>query len=202
MADSSKRAPSGSAMFEHACGRTIRAWASIEFMLLLYLMAFLKIEDQFRARIIWASLPNLSDRRKLLNRLAETYLDESALPIFQKLMKRVSRLAQKRNLIAHAMGNVYENGKVLFVFDDDSDEDGFNFVGGREFDLTNVLNWPSDVDRLSSDLYTFLVVIDPLVHTSAKMHRVPQDGRAPHSDPHPGESNREEPPPRPEPSPG
>jgi hypothetical protein len=202
MADSAKKRDSRLAAFEHACGATIRAWANIERTLVFYLMVFLQTNDQFRVRIIWASLPNFQSRRKLLNRLAETYLDDAVLPEYRKLMKRVSRLAHNRNLIAHAAGGFYVPfNKVRFFSDDDDKEAGFSFLSEETFDLNNVLRWPVDLDNLGSDLMTALTErFAPAVYTSSRTHRAQPDDRGRHSDPRPEESTHEEHPPPPPPS--
>ena len=183
--------------FERACGLIVRQWAALESMLWLYLMMFSGINDQFKARLIWATLPNMQTRRKLLNRLAETYLDDSALPAFRRLMTRVSKLGHKRNLIAHGLGGYYEGNTVVFFDDVDDKDGGFDFAGKEEYALTDVLHWPAAINNLSADLLKSYYDFLPLVHASAKMHREQPNDRDQHSDPHPEESTGEEPPPPP-----
>jgi len=52
------------AMREHeaACGAAIIAWAMFEVTLCFYFQSAAQITDQFRARMIWAGLPNLQAR--------------------------------------------------------------------------------------------------------------------------------------------
>ena len=57
--------------------------------------------DQFRSRILFASLPNFRARRELIIRLGESYLPEEILPQFRRLMRRLKNLGTKRNKLAH-----------------------------------------------------------------------------------------------------
>lgn len=52
--------------YYRVAGTIIRNRALLELTLVFYLMIFLGMNDQFRARLIWASLPNFQARRKLL----------------------------------------------------------------------------------------------------------------------------------------
>lgn len=72
MADPHDKARRDSDLFYYSCGQTIRLWVQVEHMLIRYMQIFLAMGDDFRARIIWYSLPNWDARRKLLHRLAET----------------------------------------------------------------------------------------------------------------------------------
>lgn len=87
--------------YVEAVGKIIINWAVLEFVLVTYLSAILKV-DGFRARVIWASMPNLRARCTLLRRLADTFVDDAALPEFRKLSKRITKLGANRNLVAHA----------------------------------------------------------------------------------------------------
>jgi hypothetical protein len=83
-----------------ACGAAIRAWATFEVTLVFYFQAAAQITDRLRAHMIWASLPNLQARRKLLTRLAENYVsDDYEIRRFRIFMKRMSKLSSKRNLL-------------------------------------------------------------------------------------------------------
>lgn len=127
------------AMREHeaACGAATIAWARFEVTLCFYFQSAAQIADQIRARMIWAGLPNLQARRKLLTRFAENYVeDERVLRCFRIFMKRVSKLASKRNMIAHSpSGIIAESGKASFLQFDFGDEDGvFMFYKKLEFE--------------------------------------------------------------------
>lgn len=160
-----------------ACGRIIREWAMLESTLCHLYLAFLQAPDQFRARITWASLPNLQARRKVLNRLAENYLPEDEVRCFRILMKRMSRLANKRNMIAHARC-LREGKHIRFLEFDTEGEDGtFLFLEQTTEPFNNVKGWASAINKLQDDLLGALVDILPRQHTSSKMHRELQGDR-------------------------
>src|SRR5207253_523493 len=89
--------------YHQAIGQVITEWANFEAGLILVFQAVSGNPDQLRARIAWATLPNLQARRKLLNRYAEAYIeDQEVLRKWRTLMKRMSSLANKRNMISHS----------------------------------------------------------------------------------------------------
>jgi hypothetical protein len=162
--------------FVYATGETLRQWAFLEFQLHFWL-AGLSQTEHFRARIIWFSLPNFRARQTLLQRLAETYLDEESLRRFRTLLKRTSKLATKRNALAHTAWAGIEHRRITLVFDDVDDDMGFNFARQRSFDINNIEHFPHAIARLTYDLTRLL--IDAKVFASAKIHREP------HADPSP-----------------
>ena len=81
-------------------GRVVRCWADLENTLHNWVSYLLGV-DQFRGRLIWASMPNFRARRTFLLRLAETFLDDTTLPEFRALLKRAKALSQNRNMLAH-----------------------------------------------------------------------------------------------------
>ena len=183
------------AAHEHdaACGAAIKAWTQIESALVFYFQAAAQIQDQFRARMIWASLPNWNGRRKMLLQFSENYIaDEQVLRRFRILMKRVSKMAAKRNLIAHTSHGIDGTGKALFLQFDYGEEEGvFLFLKQIRYDTENVKNWASDMNTLWRDLIFYLDTFSQAIHTSSRMHREWQDDRD-RNNGHPPESTPEE----------
>jgi hypothetical protein len=188
------------AEYNTACGEIIREWARFEGVLFGYFEIFLGNPDQFRARVAWATLPNLQARRKVLNRYAENYLEGEPLRCFRILMKRMSKLANRRNSIAHASsGYDRENGKILFLHFDQEREDGtFMFLNQKWEHLNNIKGWAGAIKRLSNDMVLFMPTVQQSAAAWSKMHRELQDGRGQNSDPHPPVSSSARPAPQPE----
>jgi len=155
-------------------GRVILNWTIIEVTLVGHL-SIMAGTEQFRSRVIWASMPNLRARCTLLNHLAGTFVDESVLPQYRRLLKRVGRLGSRRNILAHSLNftNV-EPGKVTFVQDVPSEELGFDFVGRKDFQFENIKSWADAIKALHLDLVKFAFVLEKNVHRPPKMHRVDQ----------------------------
>jgi hypothetical protein len=173
-----------------ATGHVIREWAELEIFLLWFLTQLLQI-DEFRARIIWGNLPNIRARVLLLRRLGGTFVDDSVLPEFTKILDRIEKLAGKRNILAHCLGGVHtETKKVVFVQDQPDPDFGVDFVGERQFDLSNVLNWPDDIIRLRNDMMLTLKMVQRATHALPKMHRKPEEstGEGPSFPPKPSQT--------------
>lgn len=172
---------------DRVCGKIIREWALLESVLGLYYLAFVGAIDQFRARVVWASLANLQARRKALNRYSENFLESDELRCFRILMKRMSKLANKRNMVAHA--RCYPKGRnlVFMDFDKEGDDGTFLFLKEIEEQFNTVKNWPDAIAKLTADLLEFYPRLERQ-HTWSKMHRGQQDDRGPNSGPHQQES--------------
>jgi hypothetical protein len=183
--------------YHRACGEAIRAWADLEYSAVLYLQVLLQTDEQFRAKIIWATLPNWQLRRKLLLRLGEAYLDDAFIPKFRKLLFRMNTLARKRNLIAHARCSLHKPKKVVFINDDDDNDVGFSFLAKEEYQFENLRNWAKNINNLHVDMMICFEDLHAAVHTSSKMHRAQQDGHARSSDQSQQESTDGEPEPPP-----
>lgn len=170
------RTPIDEAMrFELATAQTMRNWAHLERSLLFCFQTLAQIHDQFRARIILASLPNIQARRRLMTRFANNYLNDDDIRRFNILMKRMSRLGAKRNMLAHSScGYVAGKKKVEFLHYDDDGEDGtFLFFEIQVHELKNVEQWPAAIHKLMSDVMLFTADVAERVFPSPKMHRNP-----------------------------
>lgn len=159
------------AAFHEACGFAIREWAALEATLYGAMGLMLGLNDQFRCRIVWFSLSNWGARRRLLTRLAETYLAPEPLRRFTALVRRADKLAGRRNLIAHALGADYgpEHG-VHFLRDGDGRTNGFDFAKGDSFSVDQVHGWGRDINRLAFDFKMFEME-RPEVFLTARIHR-------------------------------
>ena len=80
--------------------------------------------DQFRARIVASSMPSLTQKISLLERLSNTYLPEDEAAKLNKLLKRVKKLSRRRNLLAHESMHINEAEDKNIVFKDSFDETG------------------------------------------------------------------------------
>lgn len=166
----SKSTPERRAAFHRALGHFFTEWATLEIVLCGHLSAFLET-DQFKARVVWASLPNWRARRELLARLAESYLKEHDLPAYRQFLKRAKGLGERRNAFAHRISGVdSETGKIFVMGDINHEEFGFLFFEPTFYDLTNVENWANDTFRLIQDASAFPIS----VHAFSKMHRALQ----------------------------
>lgn len=138
----------------------------------MYLGVFVPI-DQFRLRIIWLTMPNLQGRIKLLKRFANTYIEDTkSIRRFNSLMRRVSKLASRRNMIAHALGGANpETGEVMFFNDADDDDLGVNFLRKTHLNLQDIEQWPKAIRNLQDDMMCWLPHLQASISTSTKMHR-------------------------------
>jgi hypothetical protein len=153
-------------------GRVTRKWQSIESSLWFFLSALLKI-DQFRARIIAASLQSSRGRLDLISKLGETYIDPPLLPRFRKLMKRTNELRLHRNKYVHApIGDGTKPGNYLFMMD--------VFLDGLDRPLSfdtqpiNINHTKTIADALDKLYFALRAFCDDLggnIHTSARRHR-------------------------------
>ena len=171
--------------FLRATGSTIRQWAMFEQTLWFYLAVLLRTDDQFRVRVIWASLPTYQSRRTLLRRLAATYLDDESLRTAEKFLQRASKLASNRNMLAHSLGRIDDDGKVWLFGDEFDEEMGMNFLSEVRMQISNVEGWPKDIERLGSEMTAWLPTLQAAVQASAKMHREPLPDSAAPAQPRP-----------------
>jgi hypothetical protein len=127
----------------------------------------------------------------LLTRFAENYVaDESVLRCFRIFMKRMSKLAKKRNMIAHSSsGIIAENGKAGFLQFDFGEEDGvFMFYKKIEFDRENVKNGATDINNLMENMMLYLPTFSNAICASSRMHRELQNDHIHNNDHHQSES--------------
>lgn len=73
-------------------GKIVRAWAGIESRL-FHTVSVLLMVDQFRARVVLESMPNIRARKEFLSRLFETYLSDERVEASRPLIKRLGKLA-------------------------------------------------------------------------------------------------------------
>jgi hypothetical protein len=171
MATPQERYPEEIEEFYRATGEVVREWAELEEMLIFHLSAMLGT-DQFRSQVIWNSLPTGRPRFRLLSRLSKTFLTDEAAAKFGDLIKRIETIAKNRNMLAHAHGGVGERvGTVVFIWDDEDKEIGFNFVGKQTVQISNIRSWAKDIVRIRSELMQFLPEMRSSVFERPKMHR-------------------------------
>lgn len=162
---------------EQAYGAIIRAWASLETLLVLYLQTFSGMNN-YKARIAWATLPNFQARKRLLNRYAENYLEGQTLRKYQAIMKRTGRLAEKRNMIAHSPSAYSPKDKQVYFMRLDRDNgEGNTFVFHENHweTLNNVRNWSRAIQRLVKDAMALRSELHRQLLTSPKMYREPPE---------------------------
>jgi hypothetical protein len=158
------------ATFYHLAGEIVREWAELEVGFGWLLSALLGTSG-FRARVIWDSMPNFRARHQLIARLGETFLDESILPKFRGLMKRVKKAAANRNTIAHCWGGVDKIDHIVFLFDQDRAEQGYNFVGNQVVHIKNIRDWCETTKLLKGEIIDLYKEMTDKVHALPKMHR-------------------------------
>lgn len=178
--------------FHFQVGRVIREWAKLEQSLFYFLSRFLKV-DQFRARIISAAIINERARFDLISNLGETYLHESMLPEFRKLMKKANDLRLHRNLYAHASIGFGKRAGQYVVMRDTFPSD-FDGTLTFEFRPINTNDIKTLADGISSHAHKMVrFVSQATVHTSARTHREQQSDPNQNTEIRPEISNPEEP---------
>jgi hypothetical protein len=166
--------------FYLASGRVVRQWAFLEFALFAALSHLLCV-DQFRARIVWHSLPNIRARRNLLATLSATYHADHDREEFEALLKRLKRLGSNRNLIAHSMLLESDTTDIIFMGDKPDEEFGFNFLYTQKVQPNNILDWGDEIEKLRLDFMNFDARSQ--VHSSARKHREQSSDPKPKVDP-------------------
>lgn len=147
-------------------------WAEFELTLVFYLQALLQV-DQFRARVIWLRLPTYQSRKEMLRTLAATFTSDQTQKKLEGFLERASRLATKRNMIAHSVGGVdHETEKPFFVSDATNKELGVSFLGSVQFDWANVENWEADIKKLQTDMMNWMEEFSATVESQPKLHRI------------------------------
>jgi len=159
-------------IFHQYIGEVVRRWAEMEDSLSMFAGMLLRVDD-FRARIIMASLPTGRWRQDLIIRLAETYLDQSLLHRFRALMKRVKNLGHKRNQLAHSRMYIGPDGAESKLMDDifsKARPKGLDF-DFTPFPLKEVEDLAHALLLLRGEFIHFLSDCDGKIHTSARIHR-------------------------------
>ena len=160
--------------FYRQTGRVVRMWANIENQLWMFAGLILGV-DQFRARIVLASITGARARREFILRLGETYLDPEVLPEFRRLMDRVKSLGASRNTLAHSTMHINVDGKQNQVFADTFSKrmDGGLDFDFRAFPLNDVAVLADALEKLHGELIALLFRCDGKVLRDARIHRVP-----------------------------
>jgi len=173
MTEPEPSSPDQVARFHLLVGEIVRTWATFESTLWLIVQALLGI-DQFRARIIMASLPNLRAQREFIIRLGETYLDDSVLPHFRSLMRRIKKLAARRNALAHSPMS-HENNETYRIFRDvfNIEQDGGLGFSSDKISNKEIAQLIAAIQTLQSDVIQFMVMVNGKIHSSARIHREP-----------------------------
>lgn len=158
--------------FHRLVGEAIRAWASVEGQLWLFVEMILGV-DQMRARIVMASISGARAKREFIARLAETYVDASLLPELRKLLDRLKRLGHTRNVLAHSLMHVNVDGKQNMVFADVFSEE---MDGGLDFDfrllpLNEVKVLVEALHKLHNEMVHFIFKCSGHVFKDARVHR-------------------------------
>ena len=135
-------------------GEVMQQWAYLELSLML-LLAQLLNGDQFRARIVWLSMPNMRARLDLIRRLGETFLDESLIQEFRAILRRCKNLGKNRNSLAHNAGGLDVDAVFTYYQDEDTDDNGIDFTGTGRMPLANILDWPQQIKDLNATIVTF-----------------------------------------------
>lgn len=158
--------------FYFQVGRVIREWGRVENSLLFLLCDLLGI-DQFRARILLASIANDRAKTQMIDRLGATYIDPPLLPEFKRLMKRVNDLRLKRNIYAHGMlAGMPKEHEYLFLKDDFPVElKGTLAFKTQRIRLQDIKTQADGLTQLFNDLGRFGGDLSGNVHTSARTHR-------------------------------
>ena len=149
--------PDEEAAYHSHVGSAIRAWAHLEFTLMFYLQLLLHV-DQWRARVVWHSLPNFRARFNLISKLAETFVTDDAVRVeFRALMKRMKALGRQRNSIAHTIGATVDGRNRIVLLVDSGDENGpFKFSERAFVQIGTIAKWRSEMDALRSEMGAFL----------------------------------------------
>jgi hypothetical protein len=158
--------------FHRLTGEAVRSWASVEDSLWHFVGVLLGV-DQFRARIVMASMVGSRIRREFISRLAETYLDPSLLPQFRSLIQRMKSLGQWRNALAHAPMHINVDGRQNMVI---SDVFSHKMDGGLDFEakvypLNDLKVLVKSLNGLRHDLLMFLLQCDGRVFHDPRVNR-------------------------------
>lgn len=150
-------------------GRVIRSWAYLESSLWGW-VGFLMGTDEWRSRIIWASISNCRARLTFLLRLGETFLDGESLPQFRALWKRTKALSAHRNMIAHDNWLTSDKAhKLAFHADKDAESGDFDFGHFKSIDRTNLVQWRDEGMNLHREWLDLMMKAN--VHTWPRMLR-------------------------------
>lgn len=156
-------------------GEVIRAWADLEHSLMGIVASLLGV-DQFRARIVLASVGQSRQQREFALRLAETYMDETLLPRFRAIMRRAKKFSSDRNLLAHAMMHISVDNEECLAFRDvfPTSEKGALAFEAIPLQLNRLTTLRDSISEVRGDLQRFQFDLLGHVHTSAKIHREQQ----------------------------
>lgn len=150
-------------------GRVIRACASMENSLWLILSILLRT-DQFRARLLVAVIPNLTQKISLIKNLANTYLPEYEAKKLARLLERAKKLSAKRNMLAHGSMHINFVEDKNLVFREFFDDNGFGFKV-VEFPEKELNDLALAVSEVTNDLGLIAVDISDKVYIDPRIHR-------------------------------
>lgn len=138
--------------FHAACGSTLRAWAGLEGVLVMYVRELLAT-DEARARIVWSSLPTLAARLALLRRLGATYLTDAALKRLTTYINQVQVTSEKQALIVEAQGGLDpRTSAVVFTAVAANGATAAPFPATRQYGLDEIELWPGQISALETEL--------------------------------------------------
>ncbi|MEM7472188.1 MAG: hypothetical protein AAF340_12630 [Pseudomonadota bacterium] len=128
-----------------------RAFSNLELSLCMFLSKLLLV-DQFRARVVWHSLPNFHARIRLISSLVDTYLEGTEQANLQKLLNKTQKVSRLRNRLAHQHYFLVEDGRrVEFIGDTMDAELGMKFVGTKTYDYSNLSNTLEEFKKLTAE---------------------------------------------------
>lgn len=157
-------------------GKLIRAWAELERILFLYVELLLGV-DQFRARIILASIGGTRQQREFVLRLAETYMNEDLLPEFRALIQRYKKFSRERNLLAHAGLMLHPKTDQFTVFRDafPTSENGAYKFEKTELPPERLKELIKSIKTLQTDFLVFTDKCDGKIFFKTKAARDTED---------------------------
>lgn len=172
----SKTAQSADDRFHIAVGRVIREWATLEMTMSLVFSCLLQT-DQFRARIVWSSMPTFQARRRLMQHFVDEYYDDPLKKRLTKLLERADAMSAHRNMLAHQTGGVHaETGMPFFMRDKagNREKPGFDFLATTEFTFQNIEGWRAAIEALWKAFGNELNSVGRQAHDRPLMHRRPR----------------------------
>jgi len=142
------------AEFYQLTGEVIREWIELELFLSQWLIYLLGV-DEFRSRIVWDSFTSFRARANMLGKLIKNFADETVWGEGEAILKRVEKIADNRNTLAHTFGHLGERvGNLVFV-KDTIDRGEVNFTGARTVNRANLKAWIADINKTRGDVATF-----------------------------------------------
>ncbi|GAA0456619.1 hypothetical protein GCM10009095_25360 [Sphingomonas molluscorum] len=153
--DAQERYTAEEADFFRLTGEIIREWIELELFLSRWLIYLLAV-DEFRARIVWDSFTSFRARLALVRKLIRNFADESIWDDAERILSKVEKIAEKRNMLAHKFGHLGERvGNLVFVEDAYDREGEANFIAVKSINRANLRSWLSDINTARNEAATF-----------------------------------------------